>query len=40
MLREPMRWKVKESLITEIDGGGEIGESANACSRKSPNRTA
>ncbi len=26
MLREPMRWKVKESLITEVDGGGEIGE--------------
>ena len=26
MLAEPMRWKVKDSLITEVDGGGEVGE--------------
>ncbi len=25
-LAEPMRWKVKDSLITEVDGGGEVGE--------------
>lgn len=25
-LAKPMRWKVKDSLITEVDGGGEIGE--------------
>jgi len=25
-LAEPMRWKVKDNIITEVDGGGEVGE--------------
>ena len=25
-LLEPMRWQVKDSLIMEVDGGGEVGE--------------
>jgi len=30
-LAEPMRWKVKDNIITEVDGGGEIGEDASVC---------
>ena len=26
MLAEPMRWKVKDSWVVEVDGGGEVGE--------------
>jgi leucyl aminopeptidase (aminopeptidase T) len=26
MLSEPMRWKVKDSWVVEVDGGGEVGE--------------
>ena len=36
MLREPMRWKVKESLITEVDGGGEIGEECKRLFKEVP----
>ena len=37
-LAEPMRWKVKDNIITEVDGGGEIGEECKRCSRKFPSR--
>jgi hypothetical protein len=36
MLREPMRWKVKGSLITEVDGGGEIGEECKRLFKEVP----
>ena len=26
MLATPMRWKVKDSWVVEVDGGGEVGE--------------
>jgi hypothetical protein len=36
MLAEPMRWKVKDSLITAVDGGGEIGEECKRLFKEVP----
>ena len=36
MLAEPMRWKVKDSLITEVDGGGEVGEECKRLFKEVP----
>src|SRR5207237_2374324 len=35
-LAEPMRWKVKDSLITEVGGGGEVGEECRRLFRAVP----
>ena len=35
-LAEPMRWKVKDSVITEVDGGGEAGEECRRLFKEVP----
>ena len=35
-LAEPMRWKVKDNIITEVDGGGEVGEECKRLFQRSP----
>jgi hypothetical protein len=33
MLAEPMCWTVKNSWVTAVDGGAEVGKSAARCSK-------
>ena len=35
-LSEPMRWKVKDNIITEVDGGGEVGEECKRLFKEVP----
>jgi hypothetical protein len=35
-LTEPMRWKVKDNIITEVDGGGEVGEECKRLFKEVP----
>ena len=39
-LAEPMRWKIKDNVITEVDGGGAAAKNASAYSKKCRNRIA
>src|SRR5678815_5499840 len=36
MLTEPMRWRVKNSVITAVDGGGEVGEECKRLFKEVP----
>ena len=35
-LTEPMRWQVKGNIITEVDGGGEVGEECKRLFKEVP----
>jgi hypothetical protein len=35
-LAEPMRWKIKDNVITEVDGGGEVGEECRRLFKEVP----